>query len=92
MSTVVYKYGLTFADRQVVALPAGAQPLYAVEQYGQIVMYAHVDADALYRMERVVWIHGTGHPTQFSTEAKALGVVSLAGGGLMMHVFIEPEA
>jgi hypothetical protein len=40
----------------------------------------------------VVHVHGTGHRTRFSPRAKALGVVSLQGGALMFHVFVEPEA
>jgi len=86
----IFKYTLAPRDMQEVMLPQGATPLYVAEQFGNIVLYAHVLPDR--PMEpRTVWIHGTGHETQFSQEAKPLGVVTLEGGALMFHVFIEPE-
>lgn len=78
-------------DFQHVTMPTGARALYAAEQYGQIVIYAHVDPEIRTYSPRKVWVHGTGHPTKFSPQAQPLGVVALKGGSLMFHVFIEPE-
>lgn len=90
MERAIWKYVLRPTDHQFVTLPMGSKPLYVAEQRGEIVLYAHVRTAESQSELRNVWIHGTGHPTRFTKDATALGVVSLEGGALMFHVFIEP--
>lgn len=86
----IYKYQLAASDSQGVAMPSGAQALYAAEQQGSIVLYALVNPSAAL-VSRTVHVVGTGHPADRVVFCQALGVVSLLGGQLMFHVFIEPE-
>lgn len=86
----IWKFVLQVTDSQRITWPRGSRPLYVAEQRGQIVLYAHVSIVEQHLEGRQVWVHGTGHPTQFSSKAQPLGVVALEGGALMFHVFIEP--
>ena len=83
----IFKYPLEVTDYQTIEIKSPAILLSAVEQNGQIVMYAIVD-DLEYGIPVDVRIIGTGNPIKEDIENyKFLGTVSLMGGRLMFHVF-----
>ena len=82
----VYKYAIPFTDEFKLRLPAGAQPLSAGEQHGEIQMWALVDPAAP-SMERMFRLAGTGHPIDHAPGALLfVGTVQLRNG-LVFHLF-----
>lgn len=90
MSATVWKYELKTTDQQIISMPQGARPLHVGEQRGQICLWALVDPDPSLSMEeRRIAIVGTGHVAPEFATAPYLGTVSMYGGSLVFHVFVE---
>lgn len=86
MARAVWKYTLGPLHNSL-AVPAGAQFLYATAQKGDVVAYALVDVDTEDQEIRVLHVVGTGHEELPDRELRPLGVALLGGGSLMFHVF-----
>ena len=87
----IYKYPLVSeVEQQQIHLRKGSEILSVMEQRGDIVLYARVDpASSLPEQRVTVWIYTTGSALYCPGEARFLGTVSLRGGGLVYHVFVE---
>ena len=59
----IWKFQIPIIDRFSVSMPRGAEVLSVQVQYGQAVMWALVDASAMYEL-RHFSIVGTGNPIQ----------------------------
>lgn len=88
----VYKYTLGLNEIQEISFPVGAKILSVAEQRGKIVLYALVDPDETRRIQRIVRILGTGKEITHAFCLQFVGTVSLHGGNLMCHVFVQEEA
>lgn len=93
MTQKVFKYPLTWDDRQELSVPRGAQllrvdvqtgPYRAVEQ-STLCLWALVKPDAE-TVQRTFRIAGTGHPIEDSP-LEYIDTVVLDGGTLVFHVF-----
>lgn len=83
----VYKYTLKATNAQEVTMPVGAVILSAEEQWGDVVIYALVDADEKQLEPRKIYIRGTGHGIYVEEKLKFIGTVKFFGGQSMFHVF-----
>ena len=83
----VWKYELSPLENRI-AVPLGAQWLYAVAQRDTVVAYALVDPDENTREINRLWVVGTGHAELPAGLLRPLGVAVLEDGLLMFHVFL----
>lgn len=87
MAETIWKFPLEVVDEQSVEMPAGASPLTVQVQKGEPCLWARVNP-ANERMQRRVFIHGTGHPLHADAMAY-LATFQLLGGTFVGHVFLE---
>lgn len=81
---MIFKYPLVLTDKQRVSMPAGATPLTAQMQGGQITMWAVVDPEVPDH-EYVVVMIGTGHE---GPDPKCLYIGTVQHpSGLVLHVY-----
>lgn len=83
----IWKYPLKVTDEQRVEITIGSDILSVLNQNEQIVMYVAV-SDSPTIIARQVCIRGTGHPAG-EIPPDFLGSVSLHGGSLVFHVFVD---
>lgn len=86
----IWKFPLEIQGSQEIQVPKGATILSVIDQNNIPVMYAIVDPEAS-KMPLKVQIRGTGRPVEkHLTDAHYfLGTVSILGGTLVWHVFVE---
>jgi hypothetical protein len=72
-----------------IEMPHGSRILYATEQYGDGVLYAQVYPDNALILRKIT-IVGTGMPFDPGASEPA-GLIKLANGSLMFHVFVWPD-
>lgn len=85
---VVWKFQLFIGDMQVLVMPRHAKFLHVAEQHGKIQLWVQADPEEE-RCQRVILIHGTGHPNIGELE-QYIGTV-FANGFLVWHVYALPE-
>lgn len=87
----IWKFPIHPTDHGLVWLPKDAKILSVISQHGDdITLYAMVDDQKTMKEERHFWVCGTGHNTDgVPASAQFLGTVSLMGGKLIFHVFIQ---
>lgn len=84
----VYKYPLEVADYVSLVLPIGAEPLTAIEQNGQWVLWCLVDTQEKQMYPRHFRIAGTGHPILHDPgNLKYINTFFTHGGTLVWHLF-----
>lgn len=84
----IYKYPLQFATEQTIRLPANAKIISVANQDEQLVLYAIIDTEEKYNIERDIFVFGTGH--ELGGEVNALRFIGTAlfhSGALVFHVF-----
>jgi len=84
----VFKYPLKALEKQIVAIPLGAQILCAQVQHGNICLWAFVDPEES-PQERTIRIFGTGHNVAMDLDLAYIGTVQVEGGSFVFHVFEE---
>ena len=92
----IWKYTLEVTDEQTVQLPEGAQILSIQPQGpfgegggGEVELWALVDPETPIMIDRIIHIHGTGHPIK-DEDIDLLTHIStfqLMGGQLVFHAF-----
>lgn len=91
MNPVVYKYTLLNGQTEhQLTLPIGAQMLCVQEQFGQLQLWALVDANQVMQETRHLFVIGTGitmHPSR--AHYRYLNTVQLHGGSLVLHAFAD---
>lgn len=89
----IFKYPLVITDEQEVELPVGAEVISALNQRGQLVLYAIVDDSVSKTEKRIVRIFGTGHVVDVyhgsNSEYDFIGTVSMMNDELIWHVFVK---
>jgi hypothetical protein len=86
----IHKFPLTTQDKQVIQLPAFAQPLSLQTQHTIPCLWALVDTEQPLR-DYVVLIYGTGHEVQkMPIGYEFLGTLQSANEGLVFHFFGYP--
>ncbi len=83
--TTIYKFPLAVTDRQVVRMPHGARVLCAMNQHGNVTIWAEVNPNALTE-DRVFWIVGTGNPMP---TAALIYIGSVLQPPFVWHVYEE---
>jgi hypothetical protein len=86
MNRTIWKFTLAVTDVQVIPMPRAAKLLTVQEQQGELCLWAEVNADDK-KVERVIFIYGTGHPMPAHMEADYLVTVQTYGGRLVWHVY-----
>lgn len=81
----IWKFNLEIANRQILAMPAGAEILTAQIQNGAVCLWAIVDT-GLPLVKRTIACFGTGHPFD-GENAPYIGTVVLPPFGLVFHLF-----
>ncbi len=85
----IWKYTLAVQDEQTISLPSGAQVLSVQTQGGVVCLWAMVDP-AMPKVERMVYVRGTGHPISMEIgPVDFVGTVQLFAGDLVWHVFVS---
>lgn len=84
MAKTIFKYPLLAADRQVIAMPEGAELLCVDSQHGRPCLWAIVDPD-FPSESRPIEIRGTGH--LLGDVGAYVGTFFLEDGDLVFHVF-----
>ena len=87
MSKTIHKFTLQTVDRQLIAMPAGAETLDVEIQNGEPQLYALVDIENE-MVNRPIITHGTGHPVP-ETTGDYIDTYQLEDGALIFHVFEE---
>ena len=82
----VWKFELAVTDEQAVRVPRGAQFLTVQMQGDRPCLWALVDPNAQPE-DRIVRIHGTGHPVSESHLLQYISTFQLDGGALVFHAF-----
>jgi hypothetical protein len=82
----IYKYCLELKNLQAVQIPRGAKLLSVQIQRGNLCVWALVDP-GMPTENRLISVHGTGHPLSDDDHGTFLGTVQMAGGDLVWHVF-----
>lgn len=86
MTTTIWKYPLAITTEQWVQIPRGAEILSAQLQHGTLCVWTRVDVNAE-KVNRVIWVHGTGHEIEATKEPKFIDTFQMDGGSLIFHVF-----
>jgi hypothetical protein len=81
---VIFKYVIELIERQVIAMPEGAQVRSVQMQHGQIVMWAQVDPDVP-KEDRTFAVVGTGH-VEIDPDGMEY-VESVQDGSFVWHIF-----
>lgn len=84
--SAIWKYALDPTDRQVVAMPAGAELLHVGMQDGGIRVWVRVDEDRELQ-GRIIYIRGTGHTIEDRDGGTHQYVGSAQDGSYVWHVF-----
>jgi len=87
-STTIWKIPLEVTDEQTVMIPTGAVPLTVQIQGDTLCLWVHVDP-TLPKVERTIWVYGTGNPIPERPYQTYLGTVQ--DGYFVWHVHWEPE-
>lgn len=82
----VYKYELEMTDEQSIRLPFGAEILTVQRQSYKCCLWALVDPRNELE-ERVICIHGTGHPISDNKKLKYINTFQIPHLGLVFHAF-----
>lgn len=84
----IYKYPLRLTDVQTINLPIGGRILHVGMQHGVITLWAIVDGEKP-RVDREIYIFGTGHPIRGAKHLNYLGTVNAPEDGteFIWHVF-----
>lgn len=82
----VYKYELEVTDEQSIRLPFGAEILTVQQQSDKFCLWALVDPRNELD-ERVICIHGTGHPIPDNIKLKYINTFQIPHLGLVFHAF-----
>lgn len=87
MAKTIWKFPLKTTDEQVIIMPAGAEILTIQTQYEEPCIWALVDP-LRPKKERIILIHGTGHPVSDTIKKQTyIGTYQLHGGSLVFHAF-----
>ncbi len=87
----IWKFALDIADEQIVSMPTGATLVHVGQQFGELSIWAEVDRDAQ-KVDRLIVIHGTGHPMgESKSKATYIGTV-LMPNTLEWHIYDHGEA
>lgn len=86
---VIHKYELMLTDEQTIDTRKGAIVLSALEQNGNIVMYAMVDDQAEPASIRAA-VFGTGNPVMLMGDWRFVSSINMTSGHVW-HVFVERE-
>jgi hypothetical protein len=85
----VWKTRVAIMDRQKVAVPAGARPVFvAIDPQGVPSIWWEVNSEVSL-VDRHIWICGTGNPVPFGT-ADHIG--SFVHGQFVWHVYVDDDA
>lgn len=84
----IYKYPLRIDDEISLVMPVGAELLTTQIQSDIPCLWAKVDTRAP-MVRRIFRWRGTGHPADGLGEY--VGTVQMHGGGLVFHLFVDPE-
>lgn len=88
MSKTIWKFPLTVADVQHVAMPTGAEILCVQTQHEGPCLWVRVDPSATME-KRSIAIVGTGHPAPEPSDGDYIGTFQIHGGALVFHVFAK---
>jgi hypothetical protein len=84
----IFKYPIEVTDEQKVKLPSDSLIISAINQNGQLVIYALVDTEEKDTEEKTIRIFGTGHPCDVEEfDYNFLG--SVVTGDFVWHIFAE---
>lgn len=91
MPTMILKYPLEGERQtQVIAVPRRARFLSVIEQHEHPTLYFAADIDDEALVSKTVYIIGTGRPLPPGLSLSSfVGTVSVSGGSLIWHVFLE---
>lgn len=84
----IWKFPMTVADEQEIALPYGFELLSVQTQRETPCLWALVDPENTEEELLLVCMYGTGHTITRTTGA-FLGTFQIANGSLVFHVFTE---
>ena len=92
MTQVIWEFPLDASiDRQVVDMPASARVLSVAEQHGKLTVWALWQRGDARIAPKLFEIRGTGEDFALDASMRFLGTVLLAGGGYVVHVFVQEE-
>jgi hypothetical protein len=86
----IYKYQLKITDIQTVSMPKGAEILSAQEQHGEVCIWALVNPEEHWMIERTILIIGTGNPIDDDIDLEDyffVGTVQCPRSVIVWHVF-----
>lgn len=89
MTYQIWKYPLQITDKQIIAMPKGAEILSVGLQHGFVTLWVKADIDGSNSLEPVtIGIFGTGKslPEEVNV-AQFIGTVQVLDGQLVWHVF-----
>ena len=85
----IWKFELTYQDKQSVVMPKDAVVLHVDNQREVICIWCELDPEDKNMRARMFEVFGTGHEINYGMGAKRvyLGTVKLQGGDLVFHVY-----